>query len=1100
MKTLSIDSEEQKSNSLKDVSINWFLRANETNESEIVLCINQYLVLLLRCMHFYKHVLSVCATIDYLEELLYIYQHNESNITRLLIIKILRYLIPSISDNDDEVSKTLIEKFLADTLNSIGENITSQEIVAELIYMYRTIMSINSSWQTLAIEFIFDSIKSYLNLESIETNDINQMNKLLASLCIMGGYIEPYRLGSIVENETDEKLNDEPSLALIIEINDTETPYLLQYVHTNKTESVSIDKLQLKIDVPPPSLSSEIDLILDTLGDFIQIDTSTNKSLMLLQLKRRSISVLYHILNEKKLIEIFMKKPYASIIAELCISNFEEKTRQQPADLRLFNKQHLQQYCLSLDTCERLKQIIEDENEEIVDDSISTNDQEDSLYTIWNVDEMKRDQSVIDALSICNGWKSCVGKGEIEFSKLGRILNDEISIVAVPRNTADSQAIEECGVNHRFRGRIAPTCENTAVSFPTFIIDNLELREGNWYYCVRLPVGGVVQIGFATFGFTPSSGCGVGDDKYSWSYDGSRSVLFNEQGYYGQFDDIHWNENDVCGCGIEIDGENTKIKYWLNGKFLGTAFQHDIFIPQSTTKCNLLPNGSNEIYYPAVTIQWSGDPPRCCELILSPEDMQDCPLPNGYKPLLPPKVIHTENSIVDYPFSAYLVGDDQQDFILTTRTKPTISVLRDFINEHHLETTFNVDNHHLILPNNSDGFLLSIDNKETASLTISFDFQVSSTDEKSDIVLFTLDSTEITWEKTDERLRCVIIFLSKKRKIKVYIDNKCRIFSDAFQYETIQKLSIHILPGTAAEMKNLAIWKYALSEDHIRRLFTYGLFYVTNIYQQLKTDQKQVNTISFSKNQQEFSNELLIPFNEPFTEELWKQKKTQVDNDEQKYFKTHEDYSTVELLGNKTYLVLNKSDEDWSKYTLVLYLCIPHWPITNEKLTLITLNSKSSIYITQNGKLCLESDESHSTIILNEYFRLFISVQEESLQVYLNNKLEIDMKITDDRFQIKSDRIELFKETDLTKNTTNDDTLRVSIKSIIYLNQSISIDQLQSATFDTPAFKIIVASLMAMGYKKSWIQSVIEQNKSTDMSTIHTILREQKVQFIKIRS
>ena len=52
-----------------------------------------------------------------------------------------------------------------------------------------------------------------------------------------------------------------------------------------------------------------------------------------------------------------MKKPYASIIAKLCL--FIIKNHRQPTDLRVFNKQHLEQYCLSLDTCERLKQIIE---------------------------------------------------------------------------------------------------------------------------------------------------------------------------------------------------------------------------------------------------------------------------------------------------------------------------------------------------------------------------------------------------------------------------------------------------------------------------------------------------------------------------------------------------------------------------------------------------------------------------------------------------------------------------------------------------------------------------------------------------------------------
>ena len=1047
-------------NSLKEFSLACFNRN-----------INQYLILLFRCVYFYKHVLLICANGDYLQKLIEIYHQTQSDVTRLLTIKLLRYLIPYISDESNEC---FIKNFLIEVLNSINESTTS----AELIYMYRTIMSIDSSWQLIATEFVFDSIKSYLNLNSIETNDPNEMNRLLASLCILGGYIEPYRLGSIVKVEMDKKImSDEPSFALIIEI-DSETSYTIQYFQTNQIESISKDKLQVEIDVPPPNLlllPIPNDSIIDLLGDFIQIDTSTSQSILLLQLKRRCISILYYLLNDKKLIEIFMNKPYASMIAKLCVL---DKTYRQPTDLREFNKQHLEQYSLSLDTCERLKKIIEIENKE----SILSDDK-------WNMNEINCNQLIIDTLSTSvlkyNGWKPYVSNEEMDYFKQGRIGKEEISIVPIPRNIMKSEAIQECGIKHRFRGRIAPDYENANTYFPTFIIDNLQLSEGKWYYCVRLPVGGVIQMGWATNGFTPNSSCGVGDDKYSWSYDGSRGVLFNEEGYYGQFDDIRWKENDICGCGIEIDGKNTKIKYWLNGKFLGIAFSHGLEIPLSTTKCNLLPNGSSTTFFPSVTIQWPGDPNKSCEFIFSPEDMQDCPLPNGYKPILLPKSINIENSIVDYPFTAYLVGENSQDFFLTQQTKSVNNILRDFVNKHHLQTTFIVDDHHLIIPEDSNGLLLPIVNDEVTSLTISFDFQILSTDDKLDISLLKLDSTEITWKKPAERTQCVIIFLSRKRQIKVYMNDKCQTFTDAFQYETLKQPNIHILPGIQARIQNLAIWKYALSEEHIHRLFTYSLFYIAVDYQQLKEYRKQVNTISFSKNHQVFTNELLIPFDEPFTES----------NNE-------ENNSTIELFGNKTYLILDKSIEKWSEYSLILDISIPHLPIINEKLTLIILNPKSEIYITHEGKLCLESNDithqSQSTIIQNEYFRLFISVQPESVQIYINDKSAVDIKTNNNQLQITSNRIELFKENDLTQNSTSEDTLRVSFKSITYLNQSISIDQLQSSTLIAPPFAMIATSLMAMGYKKTWIQSVIEQCKTTDIPTIHRILHERKEDFMKI--
>ncbi|CAF1555917.1 unnamed protein product, partial [Rotaria sordida] len=46
--------------------------------------------------------------------------------------------------------------------------------------------------------------------------------------------------------------------------------------------------------------------------------------------------------------------------------------------------------------------------------------------------------------------------------------------------------------------------------------------------------------------------------------------------------------------------------------------------------------------------------------------------------------------------------------------------LRDFVSEHHLETAFSMDDHQLVLPENSNGLPLSIDNDALSSLTISF--------------------------------------------------------------------------------------------------------------------------------------------------------------------------------------------------------------------------------------------------------------------------------------------------------------------------------------------------------------------------------------------
>ncbi|CAF3666099.1 unnamed protein product [Rotaria socialis] len=1120
----AIDSQEQKKISLSNITHCWFIQADENSDAddndessashkhEIELYKSQYLVLLLQCTYYYKHVLMVCANIDYLRELLNIYHNSQLSLTRILTIKLLGSLIPRIPDTVDDQSKYLIKKFLTDVLNSIGENKISEELLAELIYMYRTIMSLDSSWKIMATTLVLDSVKLYLNLESIELNDSERMNKLLAAVCILGEYIEPFRLGSIVTVNANKKLNDESSLALIIEIDsnfgETEKYYLIQYFQTRQTETVSIDKLKLEINVSPPNLSNLEESFLDVLGYFIQIDTSTSQSLILLELKRRSISVLYNILNDRKLAEIFMKKPYASTIAKLCVCDSLEKIRQLSPDLDLSTKENLERYSLTLDTGEIFESMTEDESKDVLDHSISTNNHDDSLYTIWNTDDFKPDELIMNNLSKpiskSNTWKPYASEIEMDFVKQGRSGKDEVVIVPTPLHSVALDAIQECGTKHRFRGKIAPTSQTARVSFPSFIADNLQLSEGNWYFCVRLPLGGVVQIGWATNGFSPSIGCGVGDDRFSWSYDGSRAAFFYEEGFYGQYDNTHWGQNAVCGCGIEIDGLNTRIKFWLNGKYLGTAFQHDTFVPLSTKTCNLLPNGPKTKFFPGVTMQYGSDPSIYCELIFSPEDMESCPLPNGYKPLLLPKCVLTENSIVEYPFSAYLIGENPEDFVYSTRANSSVVLLRDFMYQHHLENKFSFDNHHLILSEQSTGFPLSIDNDDMTSLTISFDFQILTSNEKSDILLFKIESTEIIVNITNETIRCTIVFLAKKRRIKVYINNKCRLFIDAFQRETIKKLNLNLLPTIAAKIRNLAIWKYALAEGDIRRLFTYGLFYIAVENQRLREHRQQANTISFSKNQTNFTDECLIPFNESFKEDVWTKKKTQADDNESNYFKTNNDidYSVVELLGNQTYLVLDKSIEEWNEYTIVLNISISNWPLTSEKLTLIIFNPKYELYITHEGKLCLDSNgivtDSVATVALNDYVNLFISVQEKAVKIYLNRNLEIDVEISDDQYHIKSNRIDLFREIDLKKNTTSDCTVRVSLKSITYLNHSIPIDQHVVSSLITPSISILGTNLTAMGYKKAWIDSVIKQYNTTDIPTIHKILYEQKDQFIKL--
>ena len=166
-------------------------------------------------MQVYPHVRLICANVPYIERLLSIYHQSNLKVTRLLALKILRQLIPYLPNYNNDRSKELIEKFLLEILHSISVSFSSQqlavELVTEFIYLYRTVMSRRSAWQLIATNFIFNSITSHLNLTSFQSNDT-----LLASVCILGGYIDHVSLSSIVQVATDQEMNDESRLAMVM--------------------------------------------------------------------------------------------------------------------------------------------------------------------------------------------------------------------------------------------------------------------------------------------------------------------------------------------------------------------------------------------------------------------------------------------------------------------------------------------------------------------------------------------------------------------------------------------------------------------------------------------------------------------------------------------------------------------------------------------------------------------------------------------------------------------------------------------------------------------------------------------------------------------
>ncbi|CAF3908169.1 unnamed protein product, partial [Rotaria magnacalcarata] len=98
--------------------------------------------------------------------------------------------------------------------------------------------------------------------------------------------------------------------------------------------------------------------------------------------------------------------------------------------------------------------------------------------------------------------------------------------------------------------------------------------------------------------------------------------------------------------------------------------------------------------------------------------------------------------------------------------------------------------------------------------------------------------------------------------------------------------------------------------------------------------------------------------------------------------------------------------------------------------------------------------------------------------------------------------IDLFRELDVSNNTTNDDQLRIECRSITYLNKSSHIlssplkKLIQSTEYCLdrlvlPPFSILSASLIGIGYKEESIKYVMKKYNTTNIYFIDRILREE---------
>eukprot|EP00551_Chaetoceros_affinis_P004204 CAMPEP_0203663672 /NCGR_PEP_ID=MMETSP0090-20130426/1222_1 /ASSEMBLY_ACC=CAM_ASM_001088 /TAXON_ID=426623 /ORGANISM="Chaetoceros affinis, Strain CCMP159" /LENGTH=742 /DNA_ID=CAMNT_0050526663 /DNA_START=72 /DNA_END=2300 /DNA_ORIENTATION=- len=148
--------------------------------------------------------------------------------------------------------------------------------------------------------------------------------------------------------------------------------------------------------------------------------------------------------------------------------------------------------------------------------------------------------------------------------------------------------------------------------------DNSSGANTGLYYEVTVKTCGIAQIGWAlipkingglklpaTEGFAPNSdtGDGVGDDSFSYGFDGSRGLAFHDgkEKKFGKSgsrtaDDACWKDGDVVGC--MYDFKNGTIQYSINGDNLGVAFNIEPCSENSLKErllCPVLSLNENEI-------------------------------------------------------------------------------------------------------------------------------------------------------------------------------------------------------------------------------------------------------------------------------------------------------------------------------------------------------------------------------------------------------------------------------------------------------------------------------------------------------------------------
>jgi hypothetical protein len=101
--------------------------------------------------------------------------------------------------------------------------------------------------------------------------------------------------------------------------------------------------------------------------------------------------------------------------------------------------------------------------------------------------------------------------------------------------------------------------------------------------------------------------------------------------------------------------------------------------------------------------------------------------------------------------------------------------------------------------------------------------------------------------------------------------------------------------------------------------------------------------------------------------------------------------------------------------------------------------------------------------------------------------------------KITGTHLNLFREVDLAKNSTDEHTIRIACQSITYWTESTATidEKLKSPihsldTLVASPYELIAPSLLLIGYDQASIESVLKRNPTATIQTMETLLREKR--------